>query len=231
MRGRSGARASRERRRSPSTPDDRSTGASAPELGQRRGRRAGRGSPCGVPNSTRWTPASISASRLRRDLAPASPRRELLERRLWPAAARASGRARRRRRGTARTSAARARARSVAVLVDDGDGADDDARPVGAEPLAHQPHHVGVRGAADLHLVGDGRRERRGARAPGADHQRHGRAQRLVREPGAGREREALAGEAARVAAQAGGGRPRPPRADASAASPRRGRAGRARRR
>src|SRR5204863_4946179 len=42
------------------------------------------------------------------------------------------------------------RARPVAVLVDDGYGADDDARAVVAEPAAHQPRHVGIRAAADL---------------------------------------------------------------------------------
>jgi hypothetical protein len=66
----------------------------------------------------------------------------------------------------------------------------------------HQPHHVGIGAAADLHLSGDACCERRRPRFPRADHQRHLRAERRVLEPGAGGEREPLAREAGPVAGQ-----------------------------
>ena len=69
--------------------------------------------------------------------------------------------------------ALRVRAGQVAVLVDDAHGADDDPDVVVADPVAHQPHHVGVGAAADLHLVRDPAGQRRHARLPGADQQRH----------------------------------------------------------
>ena len=101
-----------------------------------------------------------------------------------------------------RDLAPRALTRARIVLVDDGDRADHELRVAVAEPLLHQPHHVGVRRAAELQLVGMLCGERGQARRPRPDQERHARAQRLVGEHVPGGEAEELALEARIVAGE-----------------------------
>ena len=114
--------------------------------------------------------------------------------------------------------AARQRAGALAVLVDDGDGAEDDPDVVVADPLARSTSATsGIGAAADLDL---GRRlagERGEPRRPRADEERDLASGRRVAQAVARAEREALAREARAVAREQPAERPPTPRARRSA--------------